>query len=857
MTGRAAPLHPDARTRSRLRAFAVPCAALLSCAAAAGASAQAPCVRADQPAAQAWQAPLERAVTLRASELTLRDALDRLSAAAKVRLSYSSELLPLDRRVCVAITRKPLGDALAALVAGAGAQPVAIGGQVVLAPAPPASPAPAGSVTARESVLERIVATGSPAGVARRPLTVGLGVVEGRDLANRSAVSMAEVMNGTVPGVWIWQRSPSSLLSQYGSVRGASSFEATYPKVYIDGVETANPLALGQIDPDFVERVEVIRGPQGAALYGSDAISGVVNIVTRHEGSNRGAPRLELRSEGGVAASDYSSTAVPTHRQHLVLRAGDNLRSVGVALGYGGTAGVYRGAGTRQLSALAAGRLVGARSILTTTLRFYDQRAGSGSNPLLASFTPAPPPPGDTTRWRLPQPADTANQSLREYTGGATLRLAPGGRWTYTLLAGVDGYRLNHLADTTEPFPSAIADPLQRSRGGADRGTLRASATTRLGANAPVTTDLTFAVEHSVLHEIYTDRDTRMAAQGGGPGPGGAAWPEEVLTQMSTWRNDSGILGQAAASWRNSAFLTGGLRVERNSALNGGDLSLLPMLGAAWVQSVGAAEVKVRGAYGRGIRPARMPARGHLYADNRHRGFAGALQPEAQAGTELGVEVYLRRAFSLQVTRFDQRATGLIQNVVLGIDTLGQDGGLYRRAHYQLQNVGEITNRGWEMEGSLRQGPLSLTGALSLVDSRVRRTAEGYGGELRPGDRVLGVPAGTGGLTAGWEAGGWYGALTASRAWDWVGYDRLALAAAFAGADADGQQRPPYGAGLRDFWRTYHGSTDLRATLSREVGRGVRVTATGANLMGSQLGEPDNATIRAGRTLTLAIRTSF
>ena len=54
----------------------------------------------------------------------------------------------------------------------------------------------------------------------------------------------------------------------------------------------------------------------------------------------------------------------------------------------------------------------------------------------------------------------------------------------------------------------------------------------------------------------------------------------------------------------NTAYLSGGLRVERNDALNGEDLiSALPMLGGAWVQSVGAAEVKVRAAYGLGTRP--------------------------------------------------------------------------------------------------------------------------------------------------------------------------------------------------------------------------------------------------------------
>ncbi|HEU4561289.1 MAG TPA: TonB-dependent receptor [Longimicrobium sp.] len=817
---------------------------MLALAPARDARAQAACARGEAQG-QAWEAPLDRPVSLRAAELSLRDALDQVSAAARVRLSYSSELLPLDRRVCLSVSRRPLGDVLAALVGPAGAQPVAIGGQVVLAPAPATQPAPAGSVTQRESVLERIVATGSPAGVARRPLTVGLGLVEGPDLAKRSVVTMAELMNGTVPGVWMWPGSPSTLVGQYGSVRGASSFGATHPKVYIDGVETANPLVLTQLDPDFVERVEVIRGPQGAALYGSDAISGVVNIVTRHEGSDRGMPRVELRGEGGVTASDFTSTAVPTHRQHLLVRAGTNLRSLGIGVGFGGAGGVYPGAETRQVSALAAGRIVGARSILTTTFRYHDQRAGAASNPLLAGFVPAQPPAEGGTG--VPPGVDSTRQSLREYTAGATLRLAPGGQWSYTLLAGIDGYRLNHAADSTEPFAASIADPLQRVRGGADRGTLRASAATRLGGGGPLVTDLTLALEHAVLRELSTVRATQA------PAPG-ERWGGEVMMPIESWRNDTGVLGQAAVAWNDLAFLTGGVRVERNNALLGGGLSVLPMLGAAWVQPVGAAEVKVRAAYGRGIRPARTPARDHMHAGYRETLVAPTLEPEAQSGTEVGLEVYLRRAFSLQVTRFDQRATGLIQRVALGVDTLARGGTAYRRMRYGLQNVGEITNRGWEMESALRHGPLSLTAALALVDSRVRRTGSLYSGDLRPGDRVLGVPAASGGLTARWETDGWYAAVTAARAWDWVGYDRLALARDFVA----GTMPPPLSApGLREYWIGYDGSTDLRATVSREVGRGVRLTLTGDNLLGSQLGEPDNATIRPGRTVTFAIRTAF
>ena len=87
-----------------------------------------------------------------------------------------------------------------------------------------------------------------------------------------------------MPGVWSWAQSPSSVLSSYASIRGASSFGLSYPKIYIDGIEVANPLLVSRFAPEPIDHIEVIRGPQGSALYGTDAISGVVNIVTRHEG---------------------------------------------------------------------------------------------------------------------------------------------------------------------------------------------------------------------------------------------------------------------------------------------------------------------------------------------------------------------------------------------------------------------------------------------------------------------------------------------------------------------------------------------------------------------------------------------
>jgi len=159
------------------------------------------------------------------------------------------------------------------------------------------------------------------------------------------------------------------------------------------------------------------------------------------------------------------------------------------------------------------------------------------------------------------------------------------------------------------------------------------------------------------------------------------------------------------------------------------------------------------------------------------------------------------------------------------------------------------------MQAGLRRGALSVSGTLTTVDSRVRTVADGYLGDLRAGDRMLAVPARTSSLTGSWIEPRWTLALTATRAGDWINYDRVALARAYTGAD--GEQRDVTGWRLRGYWRDYTGQTHLRLSGSRDVGRGLTLLLIGENLMGGQVGEPDNLTIRQGRTVSGGLRASF
>jgi iron complex outermembrane recepter protein len=127
--------------------------------------AQAVCASASQdPAvtARRWSPPLDRVISLHERGVSLRVALDRLAAAARVRLAYSAELLPLDRRVCVSYRSVPAGVALTTLLDGTSVEPVAMDSdRVVLAPArTPVTSAPGAMSTRRADVLDRVVVTG-------------------------------------------------------------------------------------------------------------------------------------------------------------------------------------------------------------------------------------------------------------------------------------------------------------------------------------------------------------------------------------------------------------------------------------------------------------------------------------------------------------------------------------------------------------------------------------------------------------------------------------------------------------------------------------------------------------------------
>ena len=799
-------------------------------------------IQGDSAGAVHWGAPLDRPVTLHVNEQSLRTALDRLATTAKLKLSYSAEFLPLDREVCVSADTAPAGEILSRLLAGTNVSPIPVGGdQVVLAPRAPSATRAAEppEMSSTLNVLDRVVVTGSATavGTPERELTVGLNVLSGRQLTRQNTNTISDALDAYVPGIWTWTQSPSSMLSSYASIRGASSFGLSYPKIYVDGIEVANPLLMSRFNPGSIDRIEVIRGPQGSALYGTDAISGVVNIVTRHDGADGDGRNMIVRSTAGFAQSQYGRDVI-TQDHTLSLVAGSSTRSADLHVEAGGMGSFVPDGYSQNLTATGGARFVGTRGTLNTTVRLFTQRAGSPDSPLVAVHSL----PSDSS-------SNNAPQSVTEYTVGVTGTLDGGNHWLHSFVAGIDGYNLANVQTNFTPVPSVADSALRAAQGSAARGTLRASSVLELGSGGPTHGSLTFSAEHAMLRVSSLGTTTMV-----GPNPSEHSGPGTTTTTYLpkvTWQSSTGVTTQANAAFDNVLFATAGLRIERDSRLSDDHpVAALPMLGVATVRDYGPFSVKVRAAYGKGIRPPATTSRSQLYQPMRGT-WAAELGAEEQTGTELGIDVVMRRGLSVNVTRFDQRASGLIQQVAVeGTQSSGP-----RRMSYELQNVGAISNSGWELEATSKLSRLSAMGALTFVDSRVGLLSPTYTGDLREGDRMLQVPATTASFNLAWDAQHWTTSIGGSRAFNWINYDELKLA-----NDWLSDSRPTrdlLGPNLRQYWRRYNGGFRLRASLSRDLRRDLSFELTGDNLLNYQRGEPDDITIVPGRTILTGLRLKF
>lgn len=148
--------------------------------------------------------------------------------------------------------------------------------------------------------LDEVIVTGTSVGTSRRQLGNAVATVGQRQLEETGAIAVDQALSGKIAGALVQQNSGDPAGGISVRLRGSSTITGSSDPLYIvDGVlinNNSNQLVdiggtaqnrLVDINPADIERIEVLKGAAAAAIYGSRASNGVVQIFTKRGQSGK------------------------------------------------------------------------------------------------------------------------------------------------------------------------------------------------------------------------------------------------------------------------------------------------------------------------------------------------------------------------------------------------------------------------------------------------------------------------------------------------------------------------------------------------------------------------------------------
>jgi hypothetical protein len=689
-------------------------------------------------------------------DMRVVDAVRAIAEREGWRLSFSHSPA-LDRRTSVSCDPFDARAALAVVLDGTGYRPDVREGLLILVPAPRAAIQDSG---ARWQMLPL---TRIEAPVHPRPDPLGdLRTNAGRppieltadQLLARGMLSLGEALRGAIPGVTAWDRGTGAL--RVASVRGRGGDGGTSVKVLVDGIEVADPASVLGMDLRAIAQVQWIPGGAGAALYGTDALDGVLSVRTRADAGTRAvaaepttsaslrlgaasSPRdgrllsladattsLRWRSAPPRGVDSGRGPPVPRWATALtgMLQRGDAALAVRPSYVVGGAWSATRQG--RLLSATMKARVAAGRQTLAVVpAEDPALRAGGGPGAMatLDEERVRDAHLGVELRWgqrpdgqELPQALQLALASAsREAGAGAlqrslqdSIRLAWGGpvtrlsaRYSAALAGPIAGVTLRVLGDAQ-----------------------------RLSRRAP---------DSSGLVNSLGDSSTTQSMAGGALVARGA-------TGRLEW--SAGVRGE----W-NEAF-------GRDSRVQ-----WLPSVGAQLrLPDIGGVAPRARLAVGRS---ARAPLPG-MSAARTTSVFVQLPNPllagERQQALEGGLGATFGGATLLDITVYRQRTDGFTQLVATGgADVV--DGRTRREVQYR--RVGSVESQGIEITGRTAWRLGELEGSAAVASARIVALDPLYRGVLRVGGRPLEAPQASYAVTWRTAVPGGQAAVTASGVGAW------------------------------------------------------------------------------------------
>jgi TonB-linked SusC/RagA family outer membrane protein len=143
--------------------------------------------------------------------------------------------------------------------------------------------------------LDEVIVTGTVGNQERRAQSAVVSTVNAAKITEVAPVqSVANLLQARSPGVMLRRESGTDGTAQTIRIRGISSIGlSNEPLVFIDGIRMdggdsqqfgvggQQGSRLNDIKIEEIESIEIVKGPAAATLYGSDAVAGVINIITK------------------------------------------------------------------------------------------------------------------------------------------------------------------------------------------------------------------------------------------------------------------------------------------------------------------------------------------------------------------------------------------------------------------------------------------------------------------------------------------------------------------------------------------------------------------------------------------------
>jgi TonB-dependent starch-binding outer membrane protein SusC len=536
-------------------------------------------------------------------------------------------------------------------------------------------------------VVDEVIVTATGERQRRRELGNTVSTVNVAEMELAPVTNMSDLLLGRAAGVSILQSSGTSGTGSRVRIRGANSVSlSNEPLLVIDGVRIDNspnnlaisvggqfPSRLNDINPEEIESIEILKGPAAAAMYGTAAANGVIQITTRRGRS--GAAQWRVYSELGTLEDRHQypanydaegtgpvagfcilfyatrglceQTEVLSHNllmdpESRPFRTGAR-RKIGANVS-GGTdiiqyfiAGdVDREDGIYEISELDRINLranVNARLTdnldlaLTTGYLFSNLILPPNDNNLFGVVSGALLGGATPGAWVLFEPETLflrrPEQDIGRFIGSANATYRPTEWLAITGVAGADLLnRHDHMTLPAEVFP--FGDNIDGFRNSNRYLTQTYTANLNASAGFDLTDAVTSMTSVGVQYNEEITRGTEAYGEGLLPGVGGL---DGVATRFAVGEFNLQVvtLGaylQQQFGFGDRLFLTGALRGDDNSAF-GSDFGLVvyPSLSASWVASDEAwfpqfeaiSSTRLRAAWGRsGLRPGMRDARRFL-----------------------------------------------------------------------------------------------------------------------------------------------------------------------------------------------------------------------------------------------------